>query len=803
MTHKALLLTIMFFVSLWAVAQSGTMEGVVVDANTEEPVPSVTILVHKGMLKGADADDVVWTGGATTNMDGKFKIQISGPVTLKFTYVGYEPRIMALNSVPSSTVKIRLKPQSKELEDVSVVGKQKSDFQSIDASAAIESADVSGGVESVVKSQMGVASNSELSSQYRVRGGNFDENMVYVNNIEVYRPFLIRSGEQEGLSFVNPDMVESLKFSSGCFDATYSDKMSSVLDVKYKTPTEDRYGARISLMGAQAHIEGASERGEYAHLTGLRYKTNQYMLGSLDTKGDYDPQFFDVQSYHSLRLSRKSRLSFLGYYSSNKYHFKPSDRETTFGTLADTRKFKIYFDGQESDNYNSGFFASSFSIAPDEDRLYTLNVSMYRSKEQENYDILGEYWLQQADAESNIGVGGYMEHARNELYNVIGTYAIRVRQLVGSNDLTWEAKVQTERFDDYMSEWAYTDSAGYLASPSNGVIEFDRYLHADNNLKSTRVSAFVQDDISINRPHGRRLDFGWGIRASYWDANAETVVSPRLYWTLTTRKWIYRFAMGRYAQVPFFRELRREDGTLNETVNAQNSWQFLFGGDLYFLADARPFKFTVEGYVKLLQKLNPYSVDNVRIRYAGRNCAKGYTVGIDAKINGELVPGVESWACLSFMRSVEKLDYARSKGYIPRPSDQLVSFSMFFQDYLPSNKSVGASLNFYIGTGLPFGPPNSPRYMATNRMPGYKRVDFGMFKDFAKTDYGGDKWPVIKSCKLGLEVFNLFDFANTISYFWVSDVNGGKYAVPNYLTSRRINVKFSFEFKRPEKRDKE
>lgn len=698
-----------------------------------------------------------------------------------------------------------------ELQNVNIVGKKNnSNFQNVDASSALNTTGVSGGIEGVVKSQMGVTSNSELSSQYRVRGGNFDENLVYVNNIEIFKPLLIRSGEQEGLSFVNPDMVDRINFSAGVFDVSYADKMSSVLDVKYKIPQKLNGSIRASLLGASAHIGGKVGNG-YSHITGIRYKTNKYVLGSMDTKGEYDPTFFDIQSLHNFTLGSSLRFNMLGYYASNSYRFKPTDRETTFGTLADSKTFKIYFEGKEADKYNTGMLAGSLSyFLPNNHNSLTLNASIYSSNEQENYDILGEYWLQQAGGfDSNIGVGGYMEHARNELHSSIRTIALRGKNMLTRNDITWELQFHSEHFKDYMNEWEYRDSAGYMASLTNGIIRMDRYILADNKLNTKRLMAFVMDNMTIFLADNR-FDLCYGVRIAHStmdkDGLSETIVSPRISASLTHGKWQHRISGGLYAQSPMLRELRRNDGSLNRQVKAQRSWQIVAGSDLYFKTgggngiEDRPFKFTIEAYYKHITKLNPYSVDNVRVRYMADNCAKGYAWGIDAKINGELVEGVESWACLSIMKTAEDITNDRH-GWIARPSDQRINFSMMFQDYMPSNKSVGANLNFIMGSGLPFGPPNSPRYKQTNRMPGYKRVDLGLFKDFAKLKNGSLKWQSIKSIRLGVEILNIFDFANTISYFWVNEANydysqgvGGQYAVPNYLTSRRLNVKLNFEF---------
>lgn len=742
--------------------------------------------------------------GIASDSEGNFEIQYNGdfPTELTAKSLGYADATIELkNSQTAKNLTITLIRKSEEVDEVDVVGNRKSsNFESIDARAAITAVGVDGGIESVVKSQMGVSSNSELSSQYRVRGGNFDENMVYVNNIEIYRPFLIRSGEQEGLSFVNPDLVESIEFSSGCFDASYGDRMSSVLDVRYKTPSEVQGSARVSLLGASAHFGGATKSGAFSQITGIRYKTNRYMLGSMDMSGDYDPSFFDVQSFWIFRPSKKWRVDLLGYYARNRYQFEPVDRETTFGTISDAKTLTIYFEGNEDDYYQTGVVAATSTFRPNDRNSFALALSMYRSSEQENYDILGEYWLQQADASSsetsvdeseNIGVGGYMEHARNELLGQIYTAAVRASHRLGRHCIDWEAKIQSENFDDYVNEWEYLDSAGYISTVSDAIV-LSRTCFGDNEISQTRSSLFAKDAFAFDLGNGR-MTVDYGVRFSYLSSNEEFLVSPRASVRYALSRWIFRAAAGRYSQSPFFRELRRSDGSLNRDVEAQHSWQFLLGSDLYFTVSERPFKFTTEVYYKYLTDLNPYSIDNVRIRYMADNCADGYAAGIDFKINGELVDGVESWACFSLMKTEEDID-DDGHGKIPRPSDQRVSFSMFFQDHMPSNRSVGLTLGMYLATGLPFGPPNSERYMATNRMPGYKRVDLGLFKDFAKNADGTEKWNGVRTFQIGLEVLNLFDFSNTISYFWVSDVENRQYAVPNYLTSRRLNVKISIEF---------
>lgn len=765
-------------------------------------LPALSIAQVSGIVSDTKRQPIVGAAvvvdgtqtGSATDAKGSFYINTTDfPLSLVVSCLGFQTDTFIVEK-PTKRLSIVLQETTHTTSEVDVVAQRgNGDLQSLDASKAIAAADVAGGIESIVKTQMGVSSSSELSSQYRVRGGNFDENMVYVNNIEIFRPFLVRSGEQEGLSFVNPDLVESVDFSSGGFDASYSDKMSSVLDVHYKSPSTFCGAARISLLGANAYFGGKTKSGFHSHVTGVRYKTNRYMLGSMDTDGEYSPTFFDAQTYHTVNFTPKLALNILGYFATNKYEFEPENRETNFGTITDAKTFTIYFEGSEDDSYLTALAAANLTYAPSNDHSFTANASIYRTKEEEYYDILGEYWLQQAAGDNqNIGVGGYLEHARNQLLGTVSSFAIRGNDRISANTFSWEFKAQNEEFKDYIDQWEYVDSAGYIASATTGEILFDNYVKQYNVLNSSRYSAFLIDRLTFDRPNGT-MNLVLGLRASYWDCNKETIVSPRASFSYITNNWNFRIAAGRYCQAPFFRELRRADGTLNRNVKSQKSWQILLGADKFFKRSEIPFKFTVEAYYKALSDLNPYSVDNVRITYMADNCATGYAVGIDAKLNGELVEGQESWVCLSIMGTEEDIE-GDGHGRIPRPSDQRVSFSMFLNDHMPANQSMVANLSVYLATGLPFGPPDEPRYMATYRMPGYKRIDLGLYKDFAITREGAKKFKNIDSIRLGIDIFNLFNISNTISYLWINDTSGGTYAVPNYLTPRRINLRFAIEF---------
>ncbi len=766
-----------------------------------------------------------YAGGAITNEQGQFLLKTSSPLpfTLVFSCIGYQTLEKTIHSDGElQNLNIVLVQKDEAIDEVKVSGdvKEQQNFEKIDARIAAQLPDATGGsIESLVKTQMGVSANNELSSQYRVRGGNFDENLVYVNDIEVYRPFLIRSGQQEGLSFVNPEMVSDIRFSAGGFDARYGDKMSSVLDIQYKRPTKFAGSASASLLGANLHIEGASKNHKFTHITGVRYKTNRYLLGTMDVSGDYAPVFVDLQTFLSYQFNEKWNMSFLGNVSENTYNFKPENRETTFGTVSDVKQLMIYFEGQEVDEFLTGFGAGTIQYAPNANNSYKLIVSGFRTSENENYDILGEYWVQDLEAygqeevlgnkdvATGIGVAGYLEHARNNLFGVISNAALRGNHRVNNHRIEWEGKYQHEYFSDIINEWEMRDSAGYNIPLSDKELVLSYAYNTDHKVSSNRMSAFVQDYIHLDLNSGS-MELALGLRASYWDYNNEFIWSPRVsaaYRPDWEKDFRFRFATGVYYQTPFYKEYRAQGVGLNEDIKSQKSIHFVAGFDHYFNMWERPFKYTTEIYYKKMTDLIPYQVDNVRIRYSAQNNAKGYAAGIDMKINGEFVEGVESWASISIMKTAEDIlddSYTNSEtgetvypGYIPRPTDQRINFNLMFQDYFPNNPSFKVNLNLVFGSGLPFGPPNSERYLATNKMPPYRRVDIGFSKELTGASKNGAQTSkVFKHIWLGLEVFNLFDIDNTISYFWVSDVYNRQYAVPNYLTSRRLNLKLVSRF---------
>ncbi len=799
------ILIIFFFILLFSQKTSGQEINGIIHSNTGEPVKDVNVFISGTTI------------GTASKNDGSFSLLYRGlfPLKIIFSSIGWETISVTINSPSSESLSIIINPSQKILEGIQVIQSHtiSPHTQKIDPEFVRQLPSAAGpGIEGLIRSQMGVTSNNELSSQYRVRGGNFDENLVYVNGQEVYRPFLIHSGQQEGLSFVNPDMVESVEFSAGGFSASYGDKMSSVLDITYKQPKY--FGGSFSggILGGSAHIEGVALKKKLSWITGARYKTNRYLLGSLDEKGDYNPAFTDIQTYLTYKPSPRFIFEFLGNYSNNKYKFIPHDRETTFGTISEVKRLKIYFGGAEEDLFQTAFGSLSSTFMASEKDSYKLSVSGFRTFEEETYDIAGAYWLQELeslnesdDNATNIGIGEYLQHGRNDLFAVVTSTTLEGTHKNLRGSIKWGVTWQYESFKDHLNEWEMIDSAGYSIPDNSSGLELSYFRSAKNKISNQRLSAYVKSLSSYGFGNGNIL-FDLGLRAGYFSYIDEFIIGPRAQITfLPDHKQNYRIrlASGYYYQPPFFKEYRTTDGSLNNKLKSQKSIHFVSGFDYYFSTHNRPFKFTAEVYYKILKDLIPYQVDNVKIVYSGLNQAKGYVAGIDLKINGELVPGEESWATLSLMRTEENLKddtflnttESGTPGYIPRPSDQRLNFSLFLQDHLPSAPNFKAHLSFLYGTGLPFGPPRSPRYQAINRMPSYRRVDIGFSYDLMKNQRlalksGG----YLKNLWLGLEVFNLPNIDNTISYYWVSDVNNRQYAVPNYLTSRRINIKLTGKF---------
>jgi len=693
----------------------------------------------------------------------------------------------------------------------------------------------------------GATSNNELSTQYSVRGGNFDENLVYINDIEIYRPILTRSGQQEGLSFPNPDMTENIYFSAGGFEARYGDKMSSVLDVRYKRPTRFRSTFSASLLGVSAEAEGVTEDLRFTWMVGIRQKSNRYLLRSLDTKGDYVTSYTDFQGVFTYYLTEFWNIQYLGGMSMNKYNLTPATRETDFGTLNNALRFTVYFEGQVENSFQTQFHSISLNYTGINKWNHKWTASVFNSYESETFDVLGQYYIDQLEADFgkptfgqvafNRGVGSFLNHARNYIDVWVANGEYKGWYTTDHHSFSFGVKYQSERITDELSEWNYVDSAGYSVPfyPLNS-FDLQDVVKSKAQLYSNRYSGFVQYRYSDTLNDSSQLVFTVGVRGQYWDMNGQTLFSPR-----AQLKWmphwkqnvIFSASGGLYSQPPFYRELRNYNGVLNRNVKAQTSVHAVLGADITFKAWKRDFRFIGEVFYKYLDNLNPYEVNDVRIRYFGENLARGYSYGLDLRLYGEFVKGAESWLSISLLRTRENLynDYYRIylnsdgdtiisgytlnnvptdsitiyPGMIPRPSDQLLTVGLYFQDYLPMLPDCKMNLGLILGTGMPFGPPNHQRYQQVFRMPPYRRVDIGFSYQIikengpAKKDSDGNivaskHGRILKSLWAGIEVFNLLQVNNTISYYWVKDVTGRSYAVPNYLTNRQLSVRLIAHF---------
>lgn len=763
--------------------------------------------------------------GAATAENGYYEFEVFPNVeyTVMFSCVGYEKKSVKvkLSKGEIKKLNIKLKLQTADLPSFEATDKaiRPGGFTRINPRNAREIPSPTGGVESLVKLQAGVSSNNELSSQYSVRGGNFDENLVYVNDIEVYRPFLVRSGQQEGLSFINSDMVSSLLFSAGGYDAKYGDKMSSVLDIQYRKPVEFSGSVGLSLLGGSLFLQGNLKKSPFTYMVGLRQKSNQYVLGALQTKGEYRPSFTDVQTLLTYDISKKLEISFLGNYARNVYNVVPENRETDFGTVNQALRFKVYFDGQEVDRFETWFGALSLTHRPNNNTKLKYIISAFRSDERETFDIQGQYWLYQLEADFgkddfgqeafNRGIGTYLDHARNYLNATILNAEHRGIYSKGRSSLQWGVKAQYEAINDKMKEWKLVDSSDYSLpnppdeignpNPTPSTPQLQNVLTSENNLVSGRLSAYVQNTWNLD-DELNRFNLTVGARVHYWTYNKTPLLSPRAsfnYKPMWTRDITFRFATGIYFQPPFYKEFRDSKGNLNENIKAQRSVHVVLGSDWNLKIWKRPFKFVSEVYYKYLTNLIPYDVDNVRIRYYAENSAHGYATGVDFRLNGEFVKGIESWASLSVMKTAEDIENDGYDGYIARPTDQRVTFSLFFQDYLPKNPNIKMHLTLVFGTGLPFNTPDMPKYKQDFRMPSYRRVDIGssyLIKGENSKVSLKNPFRFFRSVWLSLEVFNLLQVSNTVSYLWITDVTNTRYAIPNYLTPRQLNLKLVADF---------
>lgn len=755
--------------------------------------------------------------GTNTNLDGDYSITTAeiDTIDVVFSCIGFKTEKRQLvNAKGDIVLNMRMFKTAKELQEINVTEykKQTGSMIKIDRESYKFAPDVSGGsVEAMLTTMAGVNSTNEMSSQYSVRGGSYDENSVYINGIEIYRPQLISSGQQEGLSIINPNMVGEVNFSTGGFAAEYGDKMSSALDITYREPQAFEGSASISLMGGSFAL--GQNTGDFSQLHGVRYKRNASLLSSMETKGEYDPSFFDYQTHLTYKLNKKLKLSFLGNIAINNYKFKPVNRSTNFGTSQDAKQFKVYFDGQEKDKFETFFGTLSLNYNPSKKSNFTLLASGYLTNELVAYDISGEYWLDQAGTTGGLGeavggelgVGRYHEHARNRLKASVYSLLLKGNVGLSGHNLSYGLSFNHEKIHDRSREWELRDSAGYSLPSTGDAVHVIYNLASRQDFGSNRVAFFVQDTYKLNSSLGL-FSFNGGVRLSYWDFNDELLISPRVNVSFipeVNNSFALRVATGLYYQSPFYKEYRLPvidaDGntviTLNKDIKSQRSFQFILGGDYTFRALDRPFKLSAELYYKHLSDLIPYEVDNLKIVYSGLNQTKGYTTGLDMKLFGQFVPGTDSWISFSLMKTQETLN----KVNVPRPTDQRYSFAMYFTDYFPNIPKLKFSLRGIFSDGLPITAPQSSRDAGYFRAPAYKRVDAGLSYALLSPLKEGDTqrtgfFKYLKSVWIGIDVFNLLDISNVSSYYWVTDVNEIQYAVPNYLTRRQFNFRLTIDF---------
>jgi hypothetical protein len=802
------------FIYPLAAQQEGLIKGILTDENMAP-------------VTGANVLNLTDRKGTVSDASGYFELRIPAvqEITLEISFLGYKKLTDTIRVSPGQILEMnrQLEPVNEMLDEVIVESKfeKSNSLERISLKSMDNIPLPSGNIESILVT-LGASIRNEMSSQYSVRGGNFDENLIYVNDIEIYRPLLIRSGQQEGLSFINSSLVSSLQFSAGGFEAQYGDKMSSVLDIKYKQPTEFGGSAMVSILGAAAHLEGTSKNQRFTHISGLRYKTNQYMLKALETEGDYKPRYLDFQTYLTYDLKKNMEISFLGNISWNQYTVIPTEKETSFGTYQEVLSMKIYYEGQEVDLFKTYLGALTLSYNPAKNLILKLIGSAFNTNESVRYDLMGQYWINQLDNTAgsetagdsilNIGVGTNLLHARNQLNAYVFNMSHKGSYYYGNSSLKWGLSWQRERIFDRIREWEMIDSAGYSLPNSDDVILFSNFTACRNKLFSNRFTGYLQNVFNRSSEFADWFLSG-GIRIHYWDINGQLLLSPRVlitmhpYWE---RQVSFHASAGLYYQPPFYRELLDPQGNLHKDIKAQESIHYVVGSDYQFTAWGRPFKFTTEVYYKYLAHLIPYKTEDVAVQYLPDYHAKGYVAGIEFKINGEFVKDAESWATLSIMETKEDVynDYivhsdgtVEYPGYYPRPTNQLVNFGLFFQDYFPNNPDYKVHLTLFYGSRMPFGSPDYSRPSEYYLMNSYKRIDLGFSKSLInrKKNPPSGFFARVREAWINIEIFNLFNFKNQASYQWVRMVNNQEgepntFAVPNHLTGILPNLRISARF---------
>lgn len=775
-----------------AQAQTFTLSGRVIDENND-PVEFASVSCPK-------------QGKMTmTSLKGDYSLQLQSAdsVEIRFSMVGYKTKVRTLRRPRGKqTMQVVLHSSDNALSEVTITGKRIETGQTQELSKEhLKSmpSTTSNAVEEMIQSQAGVSTHSELSSQYNVRGGSFDENSVYINNVEIFRPFLVRSGQQEGISVINPDMVEKIGFSTGGYEARYGDKMSSALNIEYRRPKRFEASATASMLGASAFVGMSNKKFSWSN--GLRYKTTKYLLGSMDTKGEYQPTFIDYQTYLTYSPNKRWDIKFLGNISDNHYNFTPEDRETNFGTMENVKAFKVYFDGQEKDVFRTFFGSLGITRKFNENTSLSLIASAFNTREQEKYDIQGQYWLTQTETSENLGVGTYFQHTRNYLKAHVESAKLLFKNKQKKHNIEAAFTYKWEHIEENSVEYEMRDSSKYSIPHTGKDLYMIYSMRAKNTLTANRVEAYAQDTYRFTGSEGKTLyTLNYGLRLAYWSFTKETILSPRLSLGIIpafNENITMRFATGLYYQAPFFKEIRDTTTTngityasLNRKAKSQRSIHFIAGFDYRFKMNNRPFKFTAEAYYKALGNLVPYSVNNVKVVYYGDNMCSGHAAGLDLKLFGEFVPGTDSWVSLSLMNTSMKLN-GKS---IPLPTDQRYAVNLFFTDYFPGTTRWKMSLKLALADGLPFSAPHRELESNVFRAPAYKRADVGLnYRIIDNSDRHKKRNP-IRNLWVGAECLNLFGINNVNSYYWITDVTGQQYAVPNYLTGRQINVKLSVDF---------
>lgn len=783
---------ICLLVTVTASAQTFTLQGRVTDENND-PIEFASVsCLKQGKM-------------TMTSLKGEYSMQLhsADSVVIKFSMIGYKAKTRILRRPRGKqTLQIVLHSDDNQLSEVTVTGKKIETGQMEDISKDhLKSLPSASGnaVEELIQSQAGVSTHSELSSQYNVRGGSFDENSVYIDNVEIYRPFLVRSGQQEGISVINPDMVEKISFSTGGYEARYGDKMSSALNIKYRKPKKFEATASASMLGASAFIGVSNKKVSWSN--GFRYKTTKHLLGSMDTKGEYSPTFIDYQTYLTYTPNKRWEIKLLGNISDNHYNFTPEDRETKFGTMENVKAFQVYFDGQEKDVFRTFFGAVGITRNFGEKTSLSLIASAFNTREQEKYDIQGQYWLTQTETSENLGVGTYFQHARNYLKAHVESAKLLFKTKYKKHDIEGAFTFKKEKITENSVEYEMRDSSNYSIPHTGKDLYMIYSMRAKNVLDANRIEAYVQDAFRFTNNNEKTLyTLNYGVRLSHWSYTKETIVSPRVSLGIIpafNENITMRFATGLYYQAPFFKELRdttTQNGityaSLNSKAKSQRSIHFIAGFDYRFRMNNRSFKFTAEAYYKALGNLVPYSVNNVKVVYYGSNESSGHAAGIDLKLYGEFVPGTDSWLSLSLMNTSMKLN-GKS---IPLPTDQRYAINLFFTDYFPGTDRWKMSLKLALADGLPFSAPHQELESNVFRAPAYKRADIGLSYRLLNNEGKQRKHIQLRNVWLGAECLNLFGINNVNSYYWITDVTGGQYAVPNYLTGRQVNFRVTVDF---------